>query len=71
MMIGSQFLGQARLPVRQFAVLGGATEWIELFYNGFPAGKIHFRSEYFPQEIVGDIQITNQNVYLKPSPVFV
>ena len=48
MMIGSQFLGQARLPVRRFAVLGGASEWIELYFNGFPAGKIHFRSEYLP-----------------------
>ena len=53
MMIGSQFLGQARLPVRRFAVLEGASEWIELYFNGFPAGKIHFRSEYLPQAIVG------------------
>ena len=47
-MIGSAFLGQARVPVGRFAREGGNSERIELFFNGFPAGNIHLKSEYWP-----------------------
>lgn len=26
-------------------------EWLELFYMGFPAGRIMMRSEYFPEGV--------------------
>ena len=52
MMIGGQMLGHARVPMMKFAVAGGAKEWIELFMEGMPAGKISFRSEYFAQAAV-------------------
>lgn len=52
-MIGSQFLGQARVPIGRFAVERGNSERIELFFDGFPAGNIHLKSEYWPQAIIG------------------
>lgn len=55
-MIGSQFLGQARIPIGRFARDGGNSERIELFFNGFPAGNIHLKSEYWPQAIFGGVQ---------------
>ena len=47
-MIGSQMIGHARVPMVKFARPGGANEWIELFYEAFAAGTIHFKSEYQP-----------------------
>jgi hypothetical protein len=41
-------IGAATLRVGFFAVPGERAEWIELFYMGYPAGKIHFKSEYRP-----------------------
>ena len=44
----TQMLGHARTNLGFFAVPGGRKEWLELFYEGgVPAGKIHFRSEFF------------------------
>ena len=51
-MIGSEMIGHCRVPVRFFAKVGGAAEWLELKWQGFDAGTIHFRSEYFPQAVV-------------------
>jgi len=52
-MIGSQMIGHARVPMATFARVGGGNEWIELFFETFAAGTIHFRSEYTPQAVVG------------------
>lgn len=52
-MIGSEMIGHAKVPMHFFARPGGASEWIELFWQGFAAGRIHFKSEYFPQAVVG------------------
>ena len=41
-------IGAATIRVGFFAVPGGRSEWIELFYMGYPAGKIHFKSEFRP-----------------------
>lgn len=53
-MIASQMIGHAMVPMGFFAKPGGAAEWIELKFQGFPAGNIHFKSEYFPQAVVGN-----------------
>jgi len=44
-------IGHARIKLAFFAVPGGRAEWIELFYQGYPAGRIHFKSEFHPQVI--------------------
>lgn len=45
----TEMIGSARVPLRFFCVPTGLTEWIELFFMGMPAGRIQFRSEYFPE----------------------
>jgi hypothetical protein len=42
-------LGHVTSRLNFFAVPGGRKEWLELFYLGSPAGKIHFKSEFMPQ----------------------
>lgn len=44
----SQMIGHVRTKVGFFAVPGGRAEWLELFFEGYPAGRIHFRSEFTP-----------------------
>ncbi len=44
----SQMIGHVRSKVGFFAVPGGRAEWLELFFEGYPAGRIHFRSEFTP-----------------------
>lgn len=51
---------------------GGAAEWIELWCNGFPAGTIHFKSEFFPQAVVGGLGgpvIVEQPIVMQPQIV--
>ena len=48
-MIGSEAIGRAKLRLDFFAMGAGRQEWIELWYLDMPAGKIHFRSEWFPE----------------------
>ena len=45
-MVGSEMIGHAQVPMSFLAKVGGAVEWIELKYMGFPAGNIHFKSDY-------------------------
>jgi hypothetical protein len=52
-MIGSQMIGHARIPMARLARVEGASEWIELGFELFNAGTIHFKSEYTPQAVVG------------------
>jgi hypothetical protein len=73
-MIGSQMIGHARVPMHFFAKPGGASEWIELFFQGFAAGNIHFKSEYFPQAVVGGAPPRQPEVVVvtpPPAPVVV
>ena len=51
-MVGSEMIGRCQVPMEFFAKVGGASEWLALKYMDFPAGNIHFKSEYFPQEVV-------------------
>jgi len=44
-MIGSQMIGHAEVPM-VFLAKREATEWIELKWEGFPAGNILFKSSY-------------------------
>lgn len=44
----SQMIGHVRTKVGFFAVPGGRAEWLELFFEGYPAGRIHFRSDFTP-----------------------
>jgi hypothetical protein len=44
----SEMIGHVTTRVNFFAVPGGRAEWLELFYLGMPAGRIHFRSEFIP-----------------------
>jgi|LauGreDrversion4_2_1035121.scaffolds.fasta_scaffold2210298_1 hypothetical protein len=44
----TEMLGHVTTRINFFAVPGGRKEWLELFYMGSPAGKIHFRSEFVP-----------------------
>ncbi len=48
-MIGREYLAQAKCPLNFFCRPGMMNEWLELFYMGFPAGRIMMRSEYFPE----------------------
>lgn len=41
-------LGYVTIRVNFFAVPGGRAEWLELFFRGEPAGRIHFTSEFTP-----------------------
>jgi len=53
-MIGSDMIGHLRVPARFFVELGcRESEWMELKFMGMPAGNVHFKTEYFPQGIVG------------------
>jgi hypothetical protein len=50
MLIGSEFIGQARRPLNFFLRPGGQiNEWIELTRLDFAAGRIHLRSEFIPE----------------------
>ena len=43
---GAPIIGTAEVPLGRFAIPGGAQEWIEIFFHGRPAGRLHFRSEF-------------------------
>ena len=45
----TEMIGHATTRLNFFAVPGGRAEWLELFFLGMPAGRIHFRSEFLPQ----------------------
>jgi hypothetical protein len=45
-------IGHCRIKVEFFALPGGREEWLELFFQGYPAGRIHFKSEFYPQAVV-------------------
>ena len=64
----TEMLGHVTLRVGFFAVPGGRKEWVELFYLGSPAGKIHFRSEFFPQ--IAQVAVVERPVFTAPT-VFV
>lgn len=64
----TEMIGSARVPLRFFCVPLGLTEWIELFFMGMPAGRIQFRSEYFPEVVVGN-GIGNTTVIVEPAPM--
>jgi hypothetical protein len=42
----TEMIGHATVRVNFFAIPGGRQEWIELFFRGYPAGRIHFKSHY-------------------------
>jgi hypothetical protein len=44
----TEMIGHATTRLNFFAVPGGRAEWLELFFLGMGAGRIHFRSEFFP-----------------------
>ncbi len=62
----TEMIGSARVPLRFFCIPTGLTEWIEIFFMGMPAGRIQFRSEYFPEMIVGGGIATNTTVIVEP-----
>lgn len=39
-------IGHIELPVQQFAIPGGAQEWVTIRHNGEVAGRVHFRSHF-------------------------
>jgi len=55
-MIGSDMIGHARVPLNFFCrpSEGHLNEWIELKKMGFDAGRIHIRSEYIPEMMMGE-----------------
>ena len=56
-MIGSEPIGRARVRLDFFAVGSGRQEWIELFHLDMPAGRLHMRSEWFPEMAGGDMMV--------------
>ena len=62
----TEMIGSARVPLKFFCIPAGMTEWIELFFMGMPAGRIQFRSEYFPEMIIGGGVATNTTVIVEP-----
>ena len=64
----TEMLGHVTTRINFFAVPGGRKEWLELFYMGSPAGKIHFRSEFLPQLV--PVAVVERPVVMAP-PVFV
>jgi len=45
----TEMIGCANLKVGFFAAPGGREEWVDIYFRGYPAGRIHFKSEYWPQ----------------------
>merc|ERR1712127_188368 len=44
-MVGSDMIGHVRRPGRFFVELGfRESEWMELHFQGFPAGNVHFKT---------------------------
>jgi hypothetical protein len=48
----TEMIGHCRLRVGFFVELRGREEFVELFYNSYPAGRILLRGEYWPQAVV-------------------
>lgn len=44
--LGSEPIGHAEVPLSFFVSRGPVEEWIELKYRGFPAGRIHMKSNF-------------------------
>ena len=57
-------IGHVTTRVNFFAVPGGRAEWLELFYRGMPAGRIHFKSEFYPQ--MAPVAIVERPVLMAP-----
>ena len=55
--IGSEPIGRARVRLDFFAVGSGRQEWIELFHLDMPAGRLHMRSEWFPEMAGGEMMV--------------
>ena len=41
-------IGEAKIKLSSFCVNGGLDEWYEIYFEGKPAGKVHFRGEWHP-----------------------
>ena len=41
-------VGEAKIKLSSFCVNGGLDEWYEIYFEGKPAGKVHFRGEWHP-----------------------
>ena len=39
-------IAEAEIPFGFFTEHGPKEDWVEVFHNGQPAGKVHFRSEF-------------------------
>ncbi len=50
--LDNSFLGFVEVPVHFFARPGGRTEWLELAFDGVPAGRVHFTSEFHPEVLM-------------------
>jgi len=73
MMIGGEMLGASEIPMGKVAIASGFKEWIELFMNGVPAGRIQFKCEYHPQAAIVNPQpmvqqtVVTQQVVVDPA----
>ncbi len=41
-------VGESKIKLSSFCVNGGLDEWYEIYFEGKPAGKVHFRGEWHP-----------------------
>ena len=61
-----QIIGEANVPTNMFKTNGPRDEFIELRKDGFPAGRIHLRSEFAGMGIGMGFQQPHVEVVVQP-----